>query len=136
MVVISRLKMLSPLPATSTQPSWQAYALLGAMPGSALPAASRTAPKALYSGSRLSITLNTASCRATSITWPAPPFTLRWYRAIITPMTPCSAANVSPIDTPTRTGTRPGSAVRWRRPPIASPMTPKPGKSRYGPVWP
>ena len=31
------------------------------MPGSALPAASRTAPNALYSGIRLSITLNTAS---------------------------------------------------------------------------
>ena len=48
------------------------------MPGSALPAASRTAPNALYSGTRLSITLNTASCSATSITWPWPPFTLRW----------------------------------------------------------
>jgi hypothetical protein len=47
------------------------------MPGKALPAASRTAPKALYSGIRLSITLNTASCRATSITWPRPPLTLR-----------------------------------------------------------
>jgi hypothetical protein len=48
------------------------------MPGSALPAASRTAPKALYSGTRLSITLNTASLSATSMTWPWPPLTLRW----------------------------------------------------------
>jgi hypothetical protein len=31
------------------------------MPGSALPAGPRTAPKALYSGSRLSMQLNTAS---------------------------------------------------------------------------
>ena len=58
---ISRLKIESPLPATSTQPSAHAYALLGAMPGSAEPAASRTAPNALYSGSRLSMQLNTAS---------------------------------------------------------------------------
>ena len=82
------------------------------MPGSALPAASRTAPKALYSGSRLSMTLKTASCSATSITWPCPPFTLRWYRAVSTPMVPCSAASVSPMETPQRTGTRPGSPVR------------------------
>ena len=56
--------------------------------------------------------------------------------AISTPMTPCSEANVSPMLTPTRTGTRPGSPVRWRSPPIASATTPKPGRSRYGPVWP
>ena len=43
-------------------------ALLGAMPGSALPAASRTALKALYSGNKLSMQLNTASYKATSIT--------------------------------------------------------------------
>ncbi len=59
MAAISRVKMLSPLPATSTQPSAHGYALLGAMPGSAEPAASRTAPKALYSGSRLSMQLKT-----------------------------------------------------------------------------
>jgi hypothetical protein len=53
--------MLSPLPAISTKPSLQRYAFDGAMPGKALPAASRTAPKALYSGTRLSMTLNTAS---------------------------------------------------------------------------
>jgi hypothetical protein len=92
------------------------------MPGSALPAGPRTAPKALYSGSRLSITLNTASCKATSIICPGPPCTLRWYSAISTPITPCSAASVSPMLTPQRTGTRPGSPVRWRSPPIASPM--------------
>ncbi len=56
--------------------------------------------------------LNTASCSATSITWPGPPFTLWWCSAISTPITPCSAASVSPIDTPTRTGTRPGSAAQ------------------------
>ena len=38
--------------------------------------------------------------------------------------------------TPTRTGTRPGSPLRWRSPPIASPSTPKPGLPAYGPVWP
>jgi hypothetical protein len=106
------------------------------MPGSALPAASRTAPNALYSGTRLSITLNTASLSATSITCPLPPLTLRWYSAVSTPMVPCSAASVSPIEMPQRTGTRPGSPVRWRSPPIASPMAPKPGRSRYGPLWP
>jgi hypothetical protein len=42
------------------------------MPGSALPAGSRTAPKALYSGSRLSMQLKTASYSATSMTWPRP----------------------------------------------------------------
>lgn len=89
-----------------------------------------TTPKALYSGIRLSITLNTASCSATSITWPLPPLTLRWYSAVSTPMVPCRAASVSPIETPTRTGTRPGSPVRWRRPPMASPIAPKPGRSR------
>ena len=47
-----------------------------------------------------------------------------------TPITPCSEASVSPIDTPTRTGTRPGSPVRWRSPPMASATTPKPGRSR------
>ena len=31
------------------------------------------------------------------------------------------------METPTRTGTRPGSPVRWRRPPMASPRAPKPG---------
>ena len=106
------------------------------MPGSALPAASRTAPKASYSGTRLSMTLKTDSYSATSTTWPWPPLTSRWRSAVSTPITPCSADRVSPIDTPTRTGTRPGSPVRWRSPPIASPSTPKPGLSRYGPVWP
>ena len=106
------------------------------MPGSALPAAPRTAPKASYSGSRLSITLNTLSYSATSIIWPWPPFTSRWCSAIKTPITPCSAASVSPMLTPTRTGTRPGSAVRWRRPPMASPNTPKPGLCAAGPVCP
>ena len=35
-----------------------------------------------------------------------------------------------------RTGTRPGSPVRWRSPPMASATRPKPGLSRYGPLWP
>ncbi len=43
------------------------------MPGSALPARSRTAPNASYSGSRLSITLKTLSYSATSTYWPTPP---------------------------------------------------------------
>ena len=81
--------MLSPLPAIRTYApalaetpsrasaggtvaSLQRYALLGAMPGRALPAGWRIAPKALYSGSRLSMQLKTASYRATSITWPWP----------------------------------------------------------------
>jgi hypothetical protein len=100
------------------------------MPGSALPDAARTAPNALYSGSRLSMQLNTDSYSATSTTWPWPPLALRSYSASSTPITPCNAAKVSPIDTPQRTGTRPGSPVRWRRPPIASATTPKPGRSR------
>src|SRR5438093_319710 len=41
------------------------------------------------------------------------------------PITPCSDASVSPMLTPTRTGTRPGSPVRWRSPPIASATAPK-----------
>ena len=99
------------------------------MPGSALPAGSRTAPNALYSGSRLSMQLKTASYSATSITWPCP-LVWRSCSASRMPITPCSAASVSPMLTPTRTGTRPGSAVRWRRPPMASATTPKPGWSR------
>ncbi len=73
--------------------------------------------------------LKTDSYSATSMTWPRP---LAWRScsAISTPITPCSAASVSPMLTPTRTGVRPGSAVRWRRPPMASATTPKPGLSR------
>jgi hypothetical protein len=82
------------------------------------------------------MTLKTLSYSATSMTCPRPPLTSRWRSASSTPMTPCSAASVSPMLTPTRTGTRPGSPVRWRRPPMASPSTPKPGLFAEGPVWP
>jgi len=86
--------------------------------------------------------LNTASYKATSTTCPRPfganALTLAWRccSAIRMPITPCSEASVSPMLTPTRTGTRPGSAVRWRNPPIASATTPNPGRSLYGPVCP
>src|SRR5574337_722875 len=83
------------------------------MPGSALPAGPRTAPNALYSGSRLSMQLNTASYSATSTTWPRP-LAWRWCSAISTPITPCKDASVSPIDTPTRTGIRPGAPALHR----------------------
>ena len=99
------------------------------MPGKADPAGSRTAPKALYSGSRLSMQLKTASNSATSTTWPRP-VRARACSASSTPMTPCSAASVSPRLTPARTGARPGSPIRWRMPPIASATTAKPGRSR------
>ena len=105
------------------------------MPGSAEPAGWRTAPNALYSGSRLSMQLKTASYSATSTTWPRPVF-CRACNASSTPITPCSAARVSPMLTPQRTGTRPGSPVRWRKPPIASATTAKPGRSLYGPLCP
>ena len=61
----------------SLLPEYSAFGAVRGPAGSALPAASRTAPNALYSGIKLSITLNTASLSATSITWPCPPFTLR-----------------------------------------------------------
>ena len=47
--------------------------------------------------------------------------------AIIAPITPYSAESVSPIEMPVRDGGRSGVPVTWRRPPIASPITPKPG---------
>ena len=49
-------------------------------------------------------------------------------------------ATLSPMLMPTRTGGRsvaPGGwLVRWRKPPTASPITPKAARSRCGPSWP
>ena len=46
------------------------------------------------------------------------------------PMTACSEARLSPRLTPTRGGVWPGCPVVYRMPPMASPMAPKPGRSR------
>ncbi len=100
------------------------------MPGSAPPVRVRTSPRRSYSGTRLSMTLNTLSTSETSITWPAPWPVLTRSRAIRAPMTPWSEASVSPMLTPTRAGGVLGSPVVKRKPPIDSPMAPKPGRSR------
>ncbi len=78
------------------------------MPGSDAPLRERTNPNMSYSGSRLSIRLNTASYSATSTTWPRPPLAARACNAIKAPMTPYMAAILSPRLMPARTGGRSG----------------------------
>lgn len=74
------------------------------MPGSAPPLRSRTWPSRSYSGTRLSIRLNTLSTSETSTTWPSPCPVFTRSSDISAPITPCSEASESPRLTPTRAG--------------------------------
>ncbi len=136
--------------------------LVGAAVGIAAPAGWRTLPNSPYSGNIPSISEKTLVTRSRSITRPAlpgaadsraapsalcdpgpPPPPLFPRSRPQQAETSASAAYIparsSLIETPQRGGGSavwPGFAVRWRRPPMASPIAPKAGLSRYGPSCP
>ena len=70
------------------------------------------------------------------MTCPAPPFTSRSRSATSTAIAPYRPAAMSASAIGGRTGSRSGKPLRSANPDIASTSVPKPGRSRYGPVWP
>ncbi len=108
--------------------------LVGAAVLIAAPCGCRTQPNSPYSGSIPSIREKTLLTRSTSTTRPfaaGSPFTCQ--QAATTAMAQYMPARSSLMETPQRGGgysVWPGLAVRWRKPPIASPIAPKAGLSR------